>query len=503
MRCALFVVAAMALTWPAAIPAAEVARPNFVFILTDDQGWAETSVPMHPDIEESCCPYLETPNIERLAREGMRFTNGYAPGPICTPTRRSVLTGRTTARLRGTEFPCNPPDYFDPARDLTLPQALKAVDANYRCAHFGKWGERIPGPDKAGYDTSDGETGNITGGGMTGADGARLPIVAEEPKDDPKLTFSLTGRAIEFIEQQVRQKRPFYLQVSYYAAHHQIQARGATIEKYRKKGLPPREFPLEWAAMLEDLDTGIGHLLDKIDALGIADNTYIVLSADNGGAPHERESPLYLNWLKAAKEGAAPAPGARLPENYPLRGAKQWLYEGGIRVPFIVRGPGVKAGSFSHVPVAHYDLLPTFVDLAGGKRPLPPEIDGGSLRAVLENGGRGEVKRSLPGLVFHRPERGYSAFRSGDMKLVINYAAGRKELYDLSSDIGEQNDLAAAMPEKVEELNGILTGYLDSVNAEKYEANKPAAKRPRAAAPKGNRANQQRRPEQATGAPRP
>ncbi|MEW6358411.1 MAG: sulfatase [Planctomycetota bacterium] len=460
-------------------------RPNFIFILNDDHGWAETSVRMHPNIAESCCPYLETPNIERLAMGGMRFSSGYAPAPICTPTRRGVLCGKTPARLRGTEFPCDPPDFFDPAQHLTIPKALKAVDSNYRCAHFGKWGELIPAPNLAGYDASDGETGNITGGGMADEDRKRQPLIAPEPKDDPKLIFSMTKRAMDFMEKQVGEKHPFFMQVSYYAAHHQIQARAATVEKYRKKGQPPRDFPLEWAAMLEDLDTGIGQLLDKIDALGIADSTYVFLSADNGGAPHEKDDPLYVNRLAAAKEGATPAAGARLPENYPLRGAKQWLYEGGIRVPFIARGPRIKAGGFSHVPVAQYDLLPTFVDLAGGKGPLPAEVDGGSLRAVLENEGKGDVKRALPGLVFHRPQRGYSAFRSGDLKLVVNWTEGKKELYDLSTDIGEQNDLAATMPDKTAALYDILTNYLASVNAEKFDAAKTGkGKRKRKAGPK-------------------
>ncbi len=458
----------------------DVKRPNIIFILTDDQGWAETSVRMHPDIAESCCPYLETPNIEKLAKSGMRFSSGYAPAPLCTPTRRSVLCGKTPARLRGTEFPCNPLDYFDPAQHLTIPKALKAVDANYRCAHFGKWGERIPAPDKAGYDVSDGETGNETGGGMGGQGGNRNPVVAEKPYDDPKLIFSMTRRGMEFMEQQVREKHPFYLQMSYYAVHHQIRARAETIEKYRKKGAPTRDFPLELAAMMEDLDTGIGQLLDKVEALGISGNTYIVLSADNGGSPHEKDAPLYVQMLAGNNPDMKPDAGARLPENYPLRGAKQWLYEGGIRVPFIVSGPGVKAGSFSHVPVVQYDLLPTFVDLAGGGTKLPADIDGGSIRPVIENGGIGEVKRALPGLVFHRPCQSsalsYSVYRSGDLKLVVNWAKNTKELYDLGKDIGEQHDLSAAMPEKTAEMFGILKNYLASVNAETYDPSKKGKK---------------------------
>jgi arylsulfatase A len=466
---------------PAASRAATPARPNFIFILTDDQGWAQSSVLMHPDIPDSRCPYLVTPNLERLAAGGMRFSSGYSPGPLCTPTRRALLVGMTAARDRGSEFKSN---FFDPSRHLTIPRALKAVDPSYRTAHFGKWGENMEAtPAQCGYDESDGDTGNLSGNGPSNW---RQGGEQTSPQPDPKLIFSLTDRAVDFLARQARAGQPFYLQVSHYAAHLQIQARPGTLARYAARGAPARTFPAEWAAMVEEMDSGIGRLLDQVEALGLKDNTYVIMSADNGGSPYGRNNARYLQMLNVggpegraqvvnAKAANAPAtnpkaPPDALPDNFPLRGAKQWLYEGGIRVPFIVRGPGIKPGSWCHEPVAQYDLLPTLVDLAGGPPPARGRLDGGSLRTLFENQGKGTVQRPVPGLVFHRPARGYSAFRSGDWKLVITWgpdgAPARQELFDLRRDIGEQNNLAAAQPDRTAELWGVLQRYLREVNAE-------------------------------------
>ena len=450
----------------AAAAVVKPARPNFIVILTDDQGWASTSFRMHPEIASSMCDYLETPNMARFAGQGMRFTSGYAPGPVCTPTRRSIQFGMTPARQRGTEFVGD----FHPQGHLSIPQALRTADSQYRCAHFGKWGESISGkggldpdnpaaPAKLGYDETDGVTGNVTGG--MGADNQdKLTFTVRE---DPKLIFNMTKRATGFMERQARESRPFYMQVSYYATHRQIQCRRETLEKYQRKGTPPRQFPPAYAAMAEDMDTGIGQLLGAVDKLGLASNTYVLLMADNGGATYNEYE------------------GGGLPVNHPLRAAKASLYEGGIRVPFMVRGPGIARGSWSHVPVAGYDILPTVYDLAGGTARLPREIDGGSLKPVLVGGGKGSVERGLPGLLFHRPLTGpqnrLSALRIGDLKHVMNWATNRKELYDLSRDIGEEHDLAATMPGKTEEMHGILMRYLKEVNAEMPPEGSPRRKR--------------------------
>lgn len=449
-------------------------RPNFIFILTDDQGWSQSTAPMHPEIAAARCDYFETPNIERLAREGKRFSSGYAPAALCTPTRRSLLCGMTTARQRGTEFPSR----FNPANHLTIPRALKSADPAYRTAHLGKWGEQmVATPEESGYEESDGPTINRTGG--------IDPAVAFTAQEDPKLTFSLTRRAGEFMERQVAAGNPFYLQVSYYAVHRQIQARPETLAKYLDKGPPPRSFPLQFAAMAEDMDRGIGELLAKIDALGIAGNTYVILAADNGGAEHDPQNADYVSRLgrQSRRRAAVPRPDGveQLSCNHPLRGAKNTLFEGGLRVPFIVRGPGVAANSWSHEPVVLYDLLPTLYELAGGRKPLPATIDGGSFVSLL-NGGAKAITRPAGGLVFHRPfvtipAGGQTAYRSGEFKLILNWAENKTELYNLVQDIGERNNLAAEMPKQAETLHRKLLDYLRAADAEFPDPKNPAVRR--------------------------
>ena len=323
------------------------AKPNFVFVLTDDQGWSELSFAMDPAVREAASSYLETPNMDRLAKHGMRFASGYSPAPLCTPTRRSIFCGMTPARQRGTEFKSD----FDWSGKLTLPMALKAADSSYHTAHFGKFGSQMgASPEQVGFDESDGWTTNRTGG---------MPAAMEERgrgvvREDPKLVFSLTDRAIEFMERQTAAGRPFYLQVSHYATHLQVQASRVSLDRFEAKGTPDRAVTHAFAGMLADLDESLGRLLDAVDRLGITDNTYILLMADNGGRD--------------------PVPGAQAslaPPNRPLNGSKHTLWEGGIRVPFLVSGPGVKAGSMSREPVTGFDILPTLYDLAGGTAALP------------------------------------------------------------------------------------------------------------------------------------
>jgi len=435
------------------------AQPNFILILTDDQGWPMMNERIHPDLPESRVAGVITPAMDRLAREGMRFTSGYSPGPLCTPTRRSIQNGMTPARQRGTEFK----SAWVPANHLTIPRALKQVNQSYVCAHFGKWGEdMISTPEECGYDASDGMTGNNTGS----PDGTGDTRFTDAAREDPKLITSLTNRSIEFMQAQVKSQRPFYLQLSHYAQHRQVQASPATNAKWLAGPKPTRQFTPTFGAMLEDLNTGITQLLDEVDRLGITGNTFIVLTSDNGG---------YATY--ANTDTSLPS------NNFPLRAQKQYLYEGGIRVPFIVRGPGVKAGSVSHEPVTGYDLLSTFYDLAGGRDGLPTDVDGGSFRTPLESAGTGQVKRALPGIVHHRPNYAslpVSTLRIGDMKLVVNCKTGERELYDLAKDIGESKNLAAAMPEKTTEMAAILADYLKSVNAESYNAATEAKKKKKA-----------------------
>ncbi len=423
--------------------------PNFVFILTDDHGWSQLSFPMDPTVHEAASEYLQTPNVARLAARGMRFASGYSPAPLCTPTRRSIFCGMTPARQRGTEFASE----FDWSGRLTLPRALKRADPAYWTAHFGKFGSQMGAePEQVGFDESDGPTTNRTGG---------MPTPMQErgrsvAKQDPKLAFSLTDRAIDFVQRQVAERRPFYVQLSHYAAHLQVQSRPASLDRFEAKGEPDRAVTHAFAAMLWDLDEAVGRMLDALENLGVAESTYVFLMADNGG------------------RGTIPGASGSLPEpNRPLNGAKHSLLEGGIRVPFLVAGPGVAPNSISRVPVTGYDLLPTLFDLAGGDGPLPLELDGGSFRKVLENGGVGEVARSFDGLVFHRPKHRRdpaSAIRVGDDKLLLRYATqGRPRsrlLFNLATDPLERQDLSAERSGTADELERMLLEYLGAVGAE-------------------------------------
>ncbi len=428
------------------------ARPNFIVILSDDQSWVGTSQRMIPGNPETASDYFRTPHIERLAAQGMVFSSGYSPAPFCCPTRRSLQVSQTPARH---EYQADREGW--PAvyrQQLNIPRMLKAADPLYRTAHFGKWDHRYDRvtPAQQGYDVSDGPTGNADGNGLGGTGdsgvGSKRGKTAVLP--DPKLVSSLTERASAFMDEQARAGRPFYLQVSHYAVHLDIQHSAAAME--RAKALTPgkKHHLATFAAMTDDLDAGIGRLMEKVRALGLNENTYVFFLSDNGGRsslPDSKNLGLGLN--------------------HPLRGAKSNMYEGGIRVPFIVVGPGVKPGSVSAVPVTGLDFLPTMAELAGYRPALPATIDGGSMTAVLRNAGVGEVKRQRPYLIFHQAvdRNAQSALRWGDLKLVKTYKTGKLELFDLSKDLSEANDLSVKRPEKTRELDQTLTAFLAQVKA--------------------------------------
>jgi arylsulfatase A len=440
---------------------ASAAPPNILLILTDDHGWSQLSSRMDPKLAASMSKYLETPNMNRIMDEGMRFTSGYSPAPLCTPTRRSILCGTTAARS-GTEFRSP----WVPADHLTIPKALKRANPAYRCAHFGKWGEQMMStPEQCGYDASDGLTGNLTGGmpaslGVKGGHNDGPPHFIDNK--DPKRTRSMTQSAIAFMRLQAKAGKPFYVQASYYAQHLSVVCTEAGLAKYQSKGIPDRGYPHAWAAMLEELDRGVGRLLDTLDELGIADNTYVFFTADNGG------------------RGTVPGGATkRQATNFPLTGAKHSLREGGIRVPFIVRGPGIAKKSVSRVPVAGYDFLPTFFDLAGGQGSLGAEIDGTSFKRILAVPQTTSLKRPHDALIFHRPGKRESAIRQGDHKLFVNWDIKGKvtasELYRVDANPTEEgNGLKKQNPRKAADLQKLLLNYLESVNAEKP---KPRGKR--------------------------
>lgn len=440
--------------------AADRRPPNILLILTDDHGWSQVSRTMHPDVPEGQSSYLRTPNIDRIGREGVRFSSGYAPAPLCTPTRRSILCGTSAARS-GSEFASK----WVPKDHLTLPNALKKAGAGYRSAHFGKWGEQMNStPEEAGYDASDGLTGNSTGGmpntlnpGVAGAGHGNTPDYYTNQKD-PKLTGHITDRSLAFMRESVRMGKPFYVQASYYAVHLSIVCREETLKRVQARGTPDREYTHAWVAMLEEMDAGVGRLLDGLKELGIDDNTYVVFTADNGG------------------RGGMPGHDAkRPPANLPLTGQKHTLWEGGIRVPFAVKGPGIPAGEVCHVPVAGYDLLPTFYDLAGGKAPLPREIDGVSLKPLFQRPRDGTVARPNGSLIFHRPGRLVSVIRQGEYKLLVNWnrnnTIASRELFRFAPDPREEGrDIARKEPARADALQATLLSYLESVNAEQVPA---------------------------------
>jgi len=438
------------------------AAPNIVLILTDDHGWSQLSAQMDPKVKSSKSDYLETPHMARIMNQGRRFTSGYSPAPLCTPTRRSILCGTTTARS-GTEFAS--PNWI-PADHLTIPKALKAANPKYRTAHYGKWGEQmISTPEECGYDDSDGMTGNNTGG-MPKTLGVASGSHAEGPphfidNEDPKRSISITSKAIDFMTDSVRAERPFYVQVSYYAQHLSVVTRESLLEKYEKKGKPDRGYTSAWAAMMEELDNGVGRLLDAVDRLAIDDNTYVFFTTDNGG-----------RGTVPGGDDDAMAP------NFPLSGAKHHLLEGGIRVPFFVVGPGIPAGSVCRVPVAGYDFLPTFHSLAGGESSqLTKEVDGVSLVPLLRDATEDGFSRPQKALFFHRPRRSFSAIRENDYKLMLYWnkdgSINRQELYRVDRNPTEAgNEITNRYPVTAGQMRDRLLAHLYLVNAERMDPNR-------------------------------
>lgn len=439
----------------------KVDRPNFILILTDDQGWSSTSEGMDDRIPESKSDYFETPNIDRLGREGIRFTNAYAPAAICSPTRRSILFGQTPARLGDETFSENHQPYSG-EQQITIPLLLKAIDPNYKTAHFGKWDLRAEiFPEDLGYDESDGDTGNSNGNLMTKKEDKWVKLFIN---NDPKRTSSITGRAINFMERQARQGNPFYLQVSHYAAHVDIQTKQTTLDKYMNKPKGEKHNNPGWAGMLDDMDRTIGEILDKVENLGIGGNTYIIFMADNGAVE-------FLPPVPSKRKLQLPETFDKPMRNYPLRAGKWTLYEGGIRVPFMVKGPGIVEGKVSHESVGGWDILPTIGELAGNTLPLPENLDGGSFAAIIKSAGKGKVSRNNDYLVFHRYSNGYphSAIIQGDYKVIRFWKTGKLELYNLATDLGELTDLYETETSKAKELDLQLNAYLEEVNPDLLE----------------------------------
>ena len=435
--------------------------PNFVIFYVDDLGWADTSVRMMDNEPLSASDFYQTPALQRLAKQGMRFSNGYAPTPTCTGSRISIQFGKTSARMQYRNVfdvlskKQRPQGWDD---EVSMAAVLKAADKNYVTAHFGK-GMSVRRMDHAGYDFTDefdqGANGNGHGSFIDVKQ--KIPI----PDDNPKRIADLTRRSVEFVKENAG-KRPFYLMVSHYAVHIPHQASPQAIERCRRRwvaaGNPDLEptdkeykkrFSLwQYAAMIEETDASLGTILGALKESKELDNTYVIFTSDNGGAFSRRDEA-----------------GNRF--NGPLQEGKRSTFEGGLRVPFVVSGPGIKPGSQCDVPVVQWDLLPTLHDLSGSSVPRPPGVDGGSLREVFEGGNIGSVRRNAPGLVFHYTCHFHppvSVIRIGDYKLLRHLNSGELKLFNVATDYAEQQDLARRMPQKAKEMDRIRKRYLEKVD---------------------------------------
>jgi arylsulfatase A len=408
------------------------AKPNIVFILIDDMGWTDLACYGNR--------FHETPNIDTLASEGMKFTDAYAACPVCSPTRASIMAGQYPARVGITDFI---PGHWRPYEKLIVPEnrlqlPLESVtigealkEKGYATCYIGKWhlGGKNFNPDKQGFDE----------------------VVLGVKNQNDKQVSGFTDKAIEFIE--AKKNEPFFLYLSHHTVHIPLEAPQKLIEKYRKKPKPAGGVnnPI-YAAMVEHLDNNVGRIVKKLDELDLTRQTLFIFFSDNGG--------LYQPF------GGYNGDKSPVSTNAPLRGEKGTLYEGGIREPLLVRWPGVvRPGTTCNVPVTSVDFYPTFLEIIGAKAPANQPLDGESILPLLKQ--TGTLGRDA--IYWHYPHYHHSrpagAIRQGKWKLIEFYEDGSLELYDLSKDIGEKNNLAGRMQQKVAQLQKNLADWRASVKA--------------------------------------
>jgi len=448
------------------------AKPNIVFLLVDDLGWN--------DVGCYGSTFYETPNIDRLAKKGMRFTNAYAACPVCSPTRASILSGKYPARLNITDWipgqdPKNKPllgtkDKHElPLEEVTVAETLKGE--GYQTAFLGKWHLGDPGyfPENQGFDL------NI-GGHWAGHPASyfypyknkreRWDVPGLEGGEEGEyLTDRLTNESIKFIEQN--KNNPFLLYFAYYNVHTPIQAKPELVDKYERKKVgmtvsAGADFVAEkaafskqkqdnpaYAGMVQSVDESVGNILDKLEELGISDNTIIVFTSDNGGLTTlaKKRSPTSV---------------------VPLRAGKGWLYEGGIRVPAIIKWTGeMKGNSLCETPITSTDFYPTILEMMGLSLMPEQHADGQSLVPLLKQ----KTNFSRDALYWHFPHyhgstnRPSAAIRAGDYKLIEWFEDGSIELYNLEKDIGEHQNLVKEIPEKAMELKEKLHNWQKDIGA--------------------------------------
>ena len=444
-------------------------RQNLILIVADDLGWADLGC-YGSDLHE-------TPHLDRLASEGVRFTDAYSASPVCTPTRASILTGKHPARLHMTIWRESAKSRGDrrllqpicldslPLEHQTLAEVLGGQ--GYYNAHIGKWhlGRAESYPQPHGFHRNVG--GTLWGAPQT----FWYPYAGEqyfrdwryvpdmEPGEEGEyLTDKLTDKALEIMEAQVSKGRPFYINLWYHTVHTPIEGKPELVAKYEKKIGPEsvQRNPI-YAAMVESLDENVGRVLETVDALGIREETLVVFTSDNGGFVN----PCKLN------------PELPVANNSPLRSGKGSVYEGGIRVPLMLRGPGIAKG-VSQELVYSCDLFPTFLDSFGTFDLLDDSPrDGMSFAPILKDP---EERLDREALYFHYPHyypttSPVSAVRSGDWKLLRYYEDSRVELYNLAEDPSETRDLAKERPMDASRLLANLEDWLDEVEALEPELN--------------------------------
>ncbi|RUL88508.1 sulfatase [Tautonia sociabilis] len=450
-------------------------RPNVVFILADDLGVMDIE-PYNPET------FYDTPNLSRLSSRAMRFTAGYAANPVCSPTRYSIMTGRYPTRVGATNwfsgdrearFRGAPLNDRMPLDEVTLGEAFR--EAGYRTAFLGKWHlgpTEEYWPEAQGFEVNVGgfRAGSPPGGYFSPYQNPRM----ESGPEGEYLTDRLGDEAARLIEQF--KDEPFLVYLSFHSVHTPLQAPEERIAPYREAakalgltdagrfapeeqvwpGAGPRRVRVAqdhptYAAMVHSMDRAVGVVLDRLEALELADDTVVCFMSDNGGLSTSEGSPT---------------------SNLPYRGGKGWLYEGGIREPFLIAWPGVTdSGTTCDEPVISTDFYPTLLEIAG----LPPKPeqhrDGVSLVPLLR-GEASAVDRPGGALFWHYPhysnQGGFpgGAIRDGDLKLIERFEDGRVHLFDLSRDPGERRDLAAERPEAVERLRSRLHSWYEEVGAQ-------------------------------------
>ncbi|MBB75347.1 MAG: hypothetical protein CMJ75_12635 [Planctomycetaceae bacterium] len=491
--------------------ATETRRPNVIFFLVDDLGWR--------DLGCYGSPFYETPHIDRFAKQGVRFTQAYATCHVCSPTRASIMTGKYPARLQLTdwlpgrrEFPFQKLQNARihqqlPLQEVTIAEALKQL--GYHTAHIGKWhlGEEPFGPLQQGFDI---QIPRWNKGWPKRGYHAPFQLDGLPATPGAYLTDRLTDEAEKFIE--TNKDHPFFLYLSHFAVHDPIQGRQDLVSKYRNKlqrqaahprlpyileGNPDARQPLSrqalttrlreaawagfrvlpertvkikqhqdnihFAAMVESVDESLGRLLARLQALDLADDTIVILFSDNGGMSAANfGNPQRV--VKANRQDRAFSTS-----NLPLRGAKGWLYEGGIREPLIIKWPGQgQRGKVCTVPVISTDFYPTILEMVGASQLPQQHIDGHSLAGLV----KGDRKLNRPALFWHFPH--YSnhgmqspggAIRAGDYKLLEYFENNSVQLFNLQHDLAEQDDLSETEPEKVVELRAQLHAWRRNVAA--------------------------------------